>query len=64
MQKQVQKRVGKDAQAEQKTEEPVKVDPEEQSRIDGIDEILDGIDEILEQNADTFVKQFVQKGGE
>lgn len=29
-----------------------------------LDEILDEIDEVLEQNAEEFVKGFVQKGGE
>lgn len=31
---------------------------------DEMDEILDEIDEALEQNAEEFVKGFVQKGGE
>ena len=29
-----------------------------------LDEILDEIDELLEQNAEEFVKGFVQKGGQ
>ncbi len=29
-----------------------------------LDEILDEIDELLEQNAEEFVKAYVQKGGE
>lgn len=29
-----------------------------------LDEILDGIDELLEENAEEFVKGYVQKGGE
>jgi len=29
-----------------------------------LDEILDGIDELLEENAEEFVKAYVQKGGE
>ena len=31
---------------------------------DDIDSLLDEIDEVLEQNAETFVRDFVQKGGE
>ena len=29
-----------------------------------LDEILEGIDELLEENAEEFVKAYVQKGGE
>jgi ubiquitin-like protein Pup len=29
-----------------------------------LDEILDGIDELLEENAEEFVRGYVQKGGE
>ena len=31
---------------------------------DEIDEILDEIDSVLEENAEEFVKSYVQKGGE
>lgn len=31
---------------------------------DDVDSILDEIDGVLEENAEEFVKQFVQKGGE
>lgn len=31
---------------------------------DDVDSILDEIDEVLEENAEDFVRQFVQKGGE
>lgn len=29
-----------------------------------IDDILDEIDDVLEENADEFVRQYVQKGGQ
>lgn len=29
-----------------------------------IDDILDGIDDMLEQNAEAFVKAYVQRGGQ
>lgn len=32
--------------------------------VDSIDDILDHIDEVLEENAEEFVKNYVQKGGE
>lgn len=31
---------------------------------DEIDDLLDEIDEVLEQNAEEFVRSYVQKGGE
>ena len=31
---------------------------------DDVDAILDEIDEVLEENAEDFVKSFVQKGGQ
>lgn len=38
--------------------------PAAQSRDAEVDALLDEIDEVLEQNAETFVRGFVQKGGE
>jgi prokaryotic ubiquitin-like protein Pup len=32
--------------------------------VDAIDDILDQIDEVLEENAEEFVKNYVQKGGQ
>jgi ubiquitin-like protein Pup len=38
---------------------------ERQEKIeDDVDSILDEIDEVLEENAEDFVRSFVQKGGE
>jgi ubiquitin-like protein Pup len=31
---------------------------------ENIDKLLDEIDEVLEENAEEFVKNYVQKGGE
>ena len=31
---------------------------------DDVDDLLDEIDEVLESNAEEFVKEYVQKGGE
>ncbi|HKE52784.1 MAG TPA: ubiquitin-like protein Pup [Actinomycetes bacterium] len=31
---------------------------------DDVEDILDEIDEVLEENAEDFVRQFVQKGGQ
>jgi ubiquitin-like protein Pup len=32
--------------------------------VDKIDDLLDEIDSVLEENAEEFVKNYVQKGGE
>jgi prokaryotic ubiquitin-like protein Pup len=40
--------------------------PEETETVDTseVDDLLDEIDEVLEENAEEFVKNYVQKGGE
>ena len=35
-----------------------------QSRTEDLDALLDEIDSVLESDADTYVKSFVQKGGQ
>ena len=42
---------------------PVKKDEKKKADVD-IDEILAEIDEIIEQDAEEFVKNYVQQGGE
>jgi ubiquitin-like protein Pup len=43
----------------------VKAEPESRANLTSdIDSILDEIDNVLEENAEDFVKSFVQKGGE
>ena len=53
---------------EKRTEIEVKANPEvakkgEKLKKD-IDDVLDKIDDVLEENAEEFVKNYVQKGGE
>lgn len=43
---------------------PAAAAPSTQARDEDVDAILDEIDEALEANAETFVRSFVQKGGE
>ncbi len=38
--------------------------PAETPALDDLDDLLDEIDEILEENAEEFVRSYVQKGGE
>ena len=40
------------------------VDARREALDDDVDAILDEIDEVLENNAEEFVKSFIQKGGE
>ena len=41
------------------------VDTERKERLDDdVDSILDEIDDVLEENAEEFVRSFVQKGGQ
>ena len=53
---------------EKKTETEAKANPKtiekgEKLKKD-IDDVLDKIDDVLEENAEEFVKNYVQKGGE
>ena len=60
--KQARKRVAPPP-AEETEEEPAPAKSNEQLKAE-LDEILDEIDEVLEDNAEQFVKNYVQKGGE
>ena len=44
--------------------EPVPAAPATQTRDAEVDALLDEIDEVLESNAESFVRGFVQKGGQ
>jgi ubiquitin-like protein Pup len=59
---QVKKEHGK--QDLDETEEVKAKDVKDQSIEDDVDSILDEIDDILEENAEVFVREYVQKGGE
>jgi ubiquitin-like protein Pup len=62
-QKRVQRR-GEDAAPAETESESAKTTTKGQELTDEMDEILDEIDTVLEQNAEEFVKSYVQKGGE
>jgi ubiquitin-like protein Pup len=61
-QKQTTKRAEETEQAEAGTTEEVRERHEKLS--DDVDAILDEIDEVLEENAEEFVRSYVQKGGQ
>lgn len=44
--------------------EEVEVEAAEKADTEDIDDLLDEIDSVLEENAEEFVKNYVQKGGE
>lgn len=43
---------------------PAPAAPVTQASTDEVDSILDEIDDVLESNAESFVRSFVQKGGQ
>jgi ubiquitin-like protein Pup len=45
-------------------EEKVSKTAEHDKRIAELDEVLDNIDGVLEENAEEFVKSYIQKGGQ
>ena len=66
------KDTGGQRQAPQRNEETEEAEPqstadvkERQEKLaDDVDAILDEIDEVLEENAEEFVRSYVQKGGQ
>jgi len=61
-----QKQTGRQDQEVQETEEQAGPDVQERQEklTDDVDAILDEIDEVLEENAEEFVRSYVQKGGQ
>jgi prokaryotic ubiquitin-like protein Pup len=60
-QKRIQKKGGSDAEDDAGQ---VSTSSKATELKDEMDEILDEIDSVLEENAEEFVKSYVQKGGE
>jgi prokaryotic ubiquitin-like protein Pup len=66
------KDTGGQRQAPRRTEEEQETSPQETDEVrerqdkltDDVDAILDEIDEVLEENAEEFVRSYVQKGGQ
>ena len=58
--------VRKGGGTEQEPEEHVEATPESDAKdvLDDVDELLDEIDDVLEENAEEFVRGYVQKGGQ
>jgi prokaryotic ubiquitin-like protein Pup len=66
------KDTGGQRQASRRTEETEETEPQttgdvkdrQEKLADDVDAILDEIDEVLEENAEEFVRSYVQKGGQ
>ncbi len=64
MAERIEKKKAAPARTEEVVEDaPASTKPGEQIKAD-LDELLDEIDGVLEENAEEFVKSYVQKGGE
>ena len=61
-----QKQAGRQESEVEETEAQATPDVQERHEklTDDVDAILDEIDEVLEENAEEFVRSYVQKGGE
>lgn len=63
-------RVSKERSNKRPQEQQSDAEPQEKAKVDtealraDLDDILDEIDEVLEENAEEFVKDYVQKGGQ
>ena len=63
-----QKKINPEGEKPEEEASEVPVSPELQKKAEGtkerLDDLMDEIDEILEENAEEFVKTYVQRGGE
>jgi ubiquitin-like protein Pup len=65
MSEQQHKSTRKPSEADEEQVEASSVDTEAKAKLDDdVDSILDEIDDVLEENAEEFVRSFVQKGGQ
>lgn len=63
-QQQVTKKVSTSKKDVEEVGEQLVKDERDQKLTDDVDDILDEIDSVLEENAQEFVEQYVQKGGQ
>ncbi|HEX9713200.1 MAG TPA: ubiquitin-like protein Pup [Actinomycetota bacterium] len=62
--KQQQKKTHKHTEDAPEVKEGAEVAEKAEEIKDDLDDLLDEIDEVLEQNAEEFVRSYVQKGGQ
>jgi prokaryotic ubiquitin-like protein Pup len=63
-QQRMQPRRDEDVETEETTEASKELKERQDKLADDVDAMLDEIDEALEENAEEFVRGFVQKGGQ
>jgi ubiquitin-like protein Pup len=63
-QRQAPKRAEEEQQTDSQTADAEGVKERQDKLTDDVDAILDEIDEVLEENAEEFVRSYVQKGGQ
>lgn len=58
--------VRKGGHTDRQPEDEVEANPTSETKdvLDDVDELLDEIDDVLEENAEEFVRGYVQKGGQ
>ena len=61
---QVQKGGGSQDRAPEQAEAETTSAEDTKDMLDDVDELLDEIDDVLEENAEEFVRGYVQKGGQ
>ncbi|MDX1510483.1 MAG: ubiquitin-like protein Pup [Nitriliruptorales bacterium] len=61
---QVQKGSSPQDRESDEVEATVQTPEETRELLDDVDELMDEIDDVLEENAEEFVKNYVQKGGQ
>jgi ubiquitin-like protein Pup len=61
---QVKKGGGRQDEVEEVEHTSTETEPVAKDLLDDVDELLDEIDDVLEENAEEFVRGYVQKGGQ
>ncbi|MFW6010140.1 MAG: ubiquitin-like protein Pup [Actinomycetota bacterium] len=54
----------RDEEPEEQVGSEAETEEEAKDLLDDVDDLLDEIDDVLEENAEEFVRGYVQKGGE
>jgi ubiquitin-like protein Pup len=61
---QVRKGGGSEQEPQEQVDAQSSTDEATRDLLDDVDELLDEIDDVLEENAEEFVRGYVQKGGQ
>lgn len=61
---QTQRGGGRREEDEAEVEAAPATEADSSEAVEGVDDLLDEIDDVLEENAEEFVRSYVQKGGQ